>query len=104
MRHVRWQAKRVFGVPEDKAQDHFSDPDGRMTKRAGGGFDASDSAQTAVDDAAHRRGRGADQQWQRRGAGLCRPCLTFIPNRLEPWNSCGCRSLCAAGCTAGQMR
>ncbi|MBV8470655.1 MAG: IS1182 family transposase [Burkholderiaceae bacterium] len=45
--------KREFGVPEDKAQDNFTDPDSRVMKRAGGGFDASYNAQTAVDDAAH---------------------------------------------------
>jgi transposase len=45
--------KREFGVPEDKAQDNFTDPDSRIMKRAGGGFDAGYNAQTAVDDAAH---------------------------------------------------
>jgi len=45
--------KREFGVPQDKAQDNFTDPDSRIMKRAGGGFDASYNAQTAVDDAAH---------------------------------------------------
>jgi len=45
--------KREFGVPEDKAQENFTDPDSRIMKRAGGGFDASYNAQTAVDDAAH---------------------------------------------------
>ena len=45
--------KRAFGVPEDKAQDNFTDPDSRIMKRSGGGFDASYNAQTAVDDAAH---------------------------------------------------
>lgn len=45
--------KREFGVPEDKAQDNFTDPDSRIMKRAGGGFDASYNAQTAVDEAAH---------------------------------------------------
>jgi hypothetical protein len=45
--------KREFGVPEDKAQDNLTDPDSRIMKRAGGGFDASYNAQTAVDDAAH---------------------------------------------------
>ena len=33
--------KREFGVPEDKAQDNFTDPDSRIMKRAGGGFDAA---------------------------------------------------------------
>jgi hypothetical protein len=47
------QFKRPFGVPEDKAQDNFTDPDSRIMERAGGGFDASHSAQTAVDDTAH---------------------------------------------------
>jgi transposase len=45
--------KRAFGVPEDQAQENFTDPDSRIMKRAGGGFDASYNAQTAVDDAAH---------------------------------------------------
>ena len=33
--------KREFGVPEDKAQDNFTDPDSRIMKRAGGGFGCS---------------------------------------------------------------
>lgn len=45
--------KREFGVPEDKAQDNFTDPDSRIMKRAGGGFDPSYNAQTAVDETAH---------------------------------------------------
>ena len=45
--------KRPFGVPEDKAQENFTDPDSRIMKRAGGGFDASYNAQTAVDETAH---------------------------------------------------
>ena len=45
--------KREFGVPEDKAQENFTDPDSRIMKRAGGGFDSSYNAQTAVDEAAH---------------------------------------------------
>ena len=45
--------KREFGVPEPKAQDNFTDPDSRSMKRAGGGFDATYNAQTAVDDTAH---------------------------------------------------
>jgi transposase len=45
--------KRDFGVPEAKAQENFTDPDSRIMKRAGGGFDASYNAQTAVDDTAH---------------------------------------------------
>ncbi len=44
--------KRDFGVPEPKAQDNFTDPDSRIMKRAGGGFDASYNAQTAVDEQA----------------------------------------------------
>ena len=31
--------KRPFGVPEDKDQDNFTDPDSRIMQRAGGGFD-----------------------------------------------------------------
>jgi transposase len=45
--------KREFGVPDPKAQDNFTDPESRIMKRAGGGFDASYNAQTAVDDTAH---------------------------------------------------
>ena len=45
--------KRPFGVPKDKDQDNFTDPDSRIMPRAGGGFDASYNAQTAVDAAAH---------------------------------------------------
>jgi transposase/IS5 family transposase len=45
--------KREFGVPEPKAQDNFTDPASRIMKRAGGGFDPSYNAQTAVDDTAH---------------------------------------------------
>ena len=45
--------KRAFGVPQDKAQDNFTDPDSRIMPRAGGGFDAAYNAQTAVDDTAH---------------------------------------------------
>jgi transposase len=45
--------KREFGVPKDSAQDNFTDPDSRIMKRAGGGFDASYNAQTAVDEKAH---------------------------------------------------
>lgn len=45
--------KREFGVPEDKAQENFTDPDSRIMKRAGGGFDPAYNAQAAVDDAAH---------------------------------------------------
>jgi transposase len=44
---------RPFGIPEDKAQENFTDPDSRIMKRSGGGFDASYNAQTAVDEAAH---------------------------------------------------
>lgn len=44
--------KREFGVPEPKAQDNVTDPDSRIMKRAGGGFDASYNAQTAVDEQA----------------------------------------------------
>lgn len=43
--------KRDFGVPEDKAQENFTDPDSRIMKRAGGGFDAAYNAQLAVDEA-----------------------------------------------------
>ena len=45
--------KREFGVPEDKAQESFTDPDSRIMKRAGGGLDPAYDAQTAVDEAKH---------------------------------------------------
>jgi transposase/IS5 family transposase len=45
--------QRDFGVPEPKAQSSFTDPDSRIMKRAGGGFDYSYNAQTAVDDTSH---------------------------------------------------
>ncbi len=44
---------RDFGVPAPKAQENFTDPDSRIMKRAGGGFDYCYNAQTAVDDTAH---------------------------------------------------
>ena len=45
--------QRDFGVPAPKAQDSFTDLEARIMKRAGGGFDYSYNAQTAVDEAAH---------------------------------------------------
>jgi transposase len=45
--------KRPFGVPQDKDQDNFTDPDSRIMQRAGGGFDPGYNGQTAVDDTAH---------------------------------------------------
>jgi hypothetical protein len=45
--------QRDFGVPPAKAQDSFTDPESRIMKRAGGGFDYSYNAQTAVDEHAH---------------------------------------------------
>ena len=45
--------QRDFGVPPPKAQDSFTDPEARIMKRAGGGFDYSFNAQTAVDETAH---------------------------------------------------
>jgi transposase len=45
--------KRPFGVPKDKDQDNFTDPDSRIMPRTGGGFDAAYNGQTAVDDKAH---------------------------------------------------
>lgn len=38
---------------EDKAQENFTDPDSRIMKRAGGGFDPAYNAQTAMDETAH---------------------------------------------------
>ena len=45
--------KYKFGEPKPKAQDNFTDPESRIMKRAGGGFDYAYNAQTAVDDTAH---------------------------------------------------
>ena len=45
--------QRDFGIPAPKAQDSFTDPESRIMKRAGGGFDYSYNAQTAVDETAH---------------------------------------------------
>jgi IS5 family transposase len=45
--------QRDFGVPLPKAQDSFTDPESRIMKRAGGGFDYAYNAQTAVDETAH---------------------------------------------------
>ncbi len=45
--------QRDFGVPAPKAQDSFTDPESRIMKRAGGGFDFQYNAQTAVDECAH---------------------------------------------------
>jgi hypothetical protein len=45
--------KRPFGVPQDKDQDNFTDPDSRIMPRSGGGFDPAYNAQTAVDATAH---------------------------------------------------
>ena len=42
--------QRDFGVPAPKAQDSFTDPESRIMKRAGGGFDYAYNAQTAVDE------------------------------------------------------
>jgi len=41
--------KREFGQPDDKAQENFTDPDSRIMKRSGGGFDQCYNAQAAVD-------------------------------------------------------
>lgn len=47
------RCKRVFGEPEAKAQENFTDPGSRMVKRLRGGFDPSFNAQTAVHDAVY---------------------------------------------------
>jgi transposase len=44
---------REFGVPKPKAQENFTDPESRIMKRAGGGFDYCYNAHAAVDDTAH---------------------------------------------------
>ena len=45
--------KREFGTPKPKAQENFTDPESRIMKRPGGGFDYCYNAHAAVDDAAH---------------------------------------------------
>ena len=45
--------KQPFGVPKDRNQDNFTDPDSRIMQHAGGGFEASYNGQIAVDDTAH---------------------------------------------------
>jgi len=41
--------KRDFGVPEDKDQESFTDPDSRIMKHSGGNFEQSYNGYTAVD-------------------------------------------------------
>jgi hypothetical protein len=43
--------KRKNGVPDDKAQSNFTDPESRIMKTSGGGFEQSYNAQVAVDSA-----------------------------------------------------
>ena len=45
--------KREFGIPKPKAQENFTDPESRIMKRAGGGFDYCYNGHAAVDDTAH---------------------------------------------------
>lgn len=45
--------KREFGIPKPRAQENFTDPQSRIMKRSGGGFDYSYNAHAAVDDTAH---------------------------------------------------
>lgn len=45
--------KRKFGEPKSNAQENFTDPESRIMKHAGGGFDYSYNAQSAVDETAH---------------------------------------------------
>ena len=44
---------RDCGVPEDRAQESFTDPDSRVMPHAGGGFEYSYNAHMAVDAQAH---------------------------------------------------
>jgi len=46
------RCKRAFGVPEDKAQDNFTDPQSRIMKTADG-FQQGYNAQAAVDEDSH---------------------------------------------------
>ena len=45
--------KYKFGEPKPDAQENFTDPESRIMKRAGGGFDYAYNAQAAVDETAH---------------------------------------------------
>jgi transposase len=45
--------KYKFGEPKPNAQENFTDPESRIMKRAGGGFDYAYNAQNAVDETAH---------------------------------------------------
>lgn len=45
--------KYKFGEPKPDAQESFTDPESRIMKHAGGSFDYSYNAQTAVDETAH---------------------------------------------------
>jgi transposase len=45
--------KREFGIPDDKKQDNFTDPESRIMKTSTSGFQQSYNAQIAVDEAAH---------------------------------------------------
>lgn len=45
--------KHKFGEPKPDAQENFTDPESRIMKRAGGGFDYAYNAQAAVDETAH---------------------------------------------------
>jgi transposase len=45
--------KYKFGEPRPDAQENFTDPESRIMKRAGGGFDYAYNAQAAVDETAH---------------------------------------------------
>jgi hypothetical protein len=40
--------RREFSVPEDKTQENFTEPDSRIMKRAGGGFDVSYCSATMI--------------------------------------------------------
>ena len=82
--------KRPFGVPQDKDQDNFTDPDSRIMQRAGGGFDpAYNGADGSRRHGSHHRGRRTDQQRCGRartahdGGGGQGHARRAIPNR--PW-------------------
>ena len=71
--------KREFGQPEPTAQENFTDPDSRIMKRAGGGFDAGYDAQTAVDERA-RIIVAAELSDYAAGVGQLVPMLGAVPN------------------------
>ena len=72
---------REFGVPAPKTQDNFTDPQSRIMKRAGGGFDYAYNAQAAIDDTAHII-VGAELSNNGSDAGRLAPMLAAVEQTL----------------------